>query len=99
MKVPRMSWKTGRKAPSFQGPKVFVVIDSKGAGRVLGVFDHQAHALEILAVRPSYCRVFPMHLNEIDSECLRWVQDERGLEMLPDPSAQMTAMQGGKDSG
>ena len=99
MKVPRMSWKAGRKAPSFQGPKVFVVIDSKGAGRVLGVFDHQAHALAILAVRPSYCRVFPMHMNEIDSECLGWVQDERGRERPRQMAAQMTAIPGGEDSG
>jgi len=101
MKLPRFFRKASSKgaAAGSQAAKVFVVLDTKGAGRVVGVFDHQSQALEIQAVNPAYYRVFPMRMNEIDPECLRWVQDEQGRAKLQRLSSQMTAIPEEEDGG
>lgn len=93
MKLPRLFRKHSHSPPSAaEAPKVFVVLDSKGAGRIVGVFEREAQALEILGVSPQYYRVFPMRMNEINPECVRWVQDEKGRENLQRLSSQMRAI-------
>ena len=94
MKLPRLFRKTSSAGPAAdaQSPKLFVVLDSKGAGRIVGVFEREAQALEILAVSPQYYRVFPMRVNEINPECVRWIQDEKGRESLERLSTQMRAI-------
>ena len=93
MKLPRM-FKKDSTAPAADAPspKVFVVLDSKGAGRIVGVFEREAQAIEILAISPQYYRVFPLRVNEINPECVKWVQDEQGRESLQRLSSQMRAI-------
>jgi hypothetical protein len=94
MKLPRMFRKSASVTTpaDAQPPKVFVVLDTKGSGRIVGVFEREAQALEILAVSPQYYRVFPLRLNEINPECVRWIQDEKGRDSLQRLSAQLRAI-------
>ena len=76
-------------------PLLFVVLDSKGAGRVVGVFEREAQAAEIVAINPSYYRVTPLRLNEINPDCVRWVQDSDGRSRLERMSTQLRAIEDG----
>ena len=75
--------------------RVFVVLDTKGAGRVVGVFDSEAQAAEIVAINPSYYRVTQLRLNEINPDCVRWVQDEQGRSRLERMSTQLRVIDEG----
>ncbi|HET9453033.1 MAG TPA: hypothetical protein VFO66_02015 [Gemmatimonadaceae bacterium] len=75
--------------------RVWVVVDTKGAGRVVGVFESEAQAAEIVAINPSYYRVTQLRLNEINPECVRWVQDEQGRSRLERMSTQLRAIDDG----
>ncbi len=76
--------------------RLFVVLDTKGAGRVVGVFDDEARAAEILAVNPQYYRVTPLRVNEVNPECVRWVQDADGRSRLQRMTAQLRAIDDGE---
>lgn len=71
---------------------VFVVVDTKGAGRVVGVFESEPHASEIQAISPQYYRLTPMRLNEVNPDCVRWAQDEAGKAKLERLSTQIRAV-------
>lgn len=71
---------------------VFVVLDTKGAGRVVGVFESESKAAEIVAVNPQYYRLTAIPMNEINPECVRWVQDEQGRSKLERLSTQIRAV-------
>jgi hypothetical protein len=71
---------------------VFVVVDTKGAGRVVGVFDNEPRASEVVAINPQYYRMTTIPLNEINPECVRWVQDEKGRAKLERLSTQIRAV-------
>lgn len=73
-------------------PTVFVVLDTKGAGRVVGVFERDAQAQEVQAVSPAYYRVFPLPMNSINPDSVRWVQDEHGRQTLSRLSTQTRAI-------
>jgi hypothetical protein len=72
-------------------PTIFVVFDTKGAGRVVGAFESETQALTIKAISPQYYRVSPLRMNEINPECVRWAQDERGREALQRLSTSISA--------
>ena len=67
-------------------------MDTKGAGRVVGVFDREAQAAEIVAINPQYYRMTPLRLNEINPDCVRWVQDANGRSRLERLSTQLRAI-------
>lgn len=71
---------------------VCVVIDTKGAGRLVGVLDTEAPAAEVVADSPQYYRLAQTRLNEINPETMRWVKDERGRQTLEGLSRPMSAM-------
>ena len=76
--------------------RVFVVLDTKGSGRVVGVFDDEARAAEILAINPQYYRMTPLRVNEVNPECVRWVQDADGRSRLQRMTAQLRAIDEGE---
>ena len=71
---------------------VYVVLDTKGNGRVVGVFERETDAFSIAEVSPQYYRLQPIHLNEINPECVRWVADAHGREKLTRLSTQVRAI-------
>ena len=73
-------------------PLVYVVMDTKGAGRIVGVFEREAQAVDIQAISVQYYRLFPMHLNEVNPDCVRWAQDEEGRAKLERLSTQIRAL-------
>jgi uncharacterized protein YjiS (DUF1127 family) len=75
--------------------RVFVVLDTKGAGRVVGVFEREAQATEIVAINPQYYRLTQLRLNEINPDCVRWVQDSDGRSRLERMSTQLRAVDDG----
>lgn len=56
--------------------ELYVVIDTKGDGRVLGVFDDRAAAKTFVAQDPSYYKLYPCRLNEVNPEVLSWADDK-----------------------
>ncbi len=65
--------------------ELFVVIDTKGSGRVVGVFDDRGRAESVAQSSPSYYRVHAASLNEINPEVLDWADSDeqrRALERL-----------------
>jgi hypothetical protein len=55
--------------------ELYVVIDTKGDGRVLGVFDDHALARALVAENPSYYKLHTCRLNEVNPEVLDWTDD------------------------
>jgi hypothetical protein len=52
---------------------LFVVYDTKGAGRVVGVFDSSELAGRVQAIDPSYFRVHRSEVNHVRHEALEWL--------------------------
>ena len=71
---------------------VFVVLDTKGTGRLVGVFESEPQAAEIQAISPQYYRLTPMRLNEVNPDCVRWAQDEQGRKKLERLSTSISAV-------
>lgn len=55
--------------------QLYVVIDTKGEGRVLGVFDDSALAESLAAQDPAYYTLHACRLNEVNPESLSWAAD------------------------
>ena len=71
---------------------VFVVMDTKGSGRIVGVFESEPQATEVQAVSPQYYRLTAVRLNEVNPDCVRWAQDEAGKAKLERLSTQIQAV-------
>lgn len=52
---------------------LFVVYDTKGAGRVVGVFDTRRLADRVRSIDPSYFRVHRSEVNHVRHEALEWL--------------------------
>jgi hypothetical protein len=52
---------------------VYVVYDEAGSGRIVGVFESETDALEILKVNPNYYRISKCELNKISTEAMAWL--------------------------
>ena len=72
--------------------RVFVVLDTKGNGRVVGVFEREPDATAIAEVSPQYYRLRTVTLNEVNPECVQWVADAQGREKLARLSTQDRAI-------
>jgi len=63
----------------------YVVVDAKGSGRLLGVFDSRERAERLTARYPAYYKLHVAQLNRINPEVLDWVdcpEQRRYLERL-----------------
>ena len=70
---------------------LFVVYDTKGSGRVVGVFDDLSRAQSVAQINRHYFRLRQCTLNSINSEIVRWALNERersGLGQQLDVSMQ-----------
>jgi hypothetical protein len=56
--------------------QVFVVIDTKGAGRLVGVFRSRLRAVRLQDINPGYYRVQPLTLDEIRPDVVDWLQTD-----------------------
>jgi hypothetical protein len=71
---------------------VYVVMDTKGSGRIVGVFENEAKADEILAINPMYYRLTRIGMNEVNPDCVRWASDAEGRTKLERLSTQLRAI-------
>lgn len=55
---------------------VHVVFDTKGAGRIVGVFEDAERATRICAVDPPYFRLVSVEVGEINPAALDWLNTE-----------------------
>ncbi|MFH2006894.1 MAG: hypothetical protein ABI333_09950 [bacterium] len=62
--------------------RLYVVVDTKGSGRVLGVFDSHDRAADIVNRFPSYYKLYECRLNHIDPEVLGWADDDEQRQTL-----------------
>jgi hypothetical protein len=62
--------------------ELYVVIDTKGSGRLLGVFDTRARADEVSALSPLYYRMHTVALNRINPDVLDWADDDEQKDAL-----------------
>lgn len=62
--------------------KLFVVVDTLGAGRVVGVFDSREEADRVLAVEPGYYQAHECDLRQINPEALDWARTDVQREAL-----------------
>lgn len=63
---------------------LFVVYDTKGAGRVVGVFDSRRLADRVHAIDPSYYRVHRSEVNHVRHEALEWLNSPEQRRALRD---------------
>jgi len=64
---------------------LFVVVDTLGAGRVVGVFDSKERAEEVVAIEPAYYRLFDCTLNRVNRTAMEWArtaEQKRALALL-----------------
>ena len=62
--------------------KVFVVVDTKGDGRLVGVFDREEKANAVQRVNPHYFRVHAARLNDVNPAILSWALNEKERRCL-----------------
>jgi hypothetical protein len=58
-------------------PQVFCVVDTLGAGRIVGVFTSRALAAKVAAVDPSYYQLHVCPLDELNPDALDWAQTDK----------------------
>lgn len=56
--------------------ELYIVVDTKGSGRILGAFDARDRAEKIVSAYPAYYKLHTCTLNVINSEVLDWADDE-----------------------
>lgn len=55
---------------------LYVVLDTMGDGRVVGVFDSEAAAAQVIGEFRAYYKLHRCRLNEITAEALGWARDD-----------------------
>ena len=61
---------------------LYVVVDTKGSGRFVGIFDAQERAEQVVAVSPLYYKLHVVQLNRIDPEALGWTDKDAQRDAL-----------------
>lgn len=61
---------------------LFVVYDTQGGGRVVGVFDDGVTAERVVAVNPPYYALHECRVNELNPAALRWLPTEELKQKL-----------------
>ncbi|MCG8418673.1 MAG: hypothetical protein MJE77_12105 [Proteobacteria bacterium] len=62
--------------------QLYVVIDTQGDGRIMGVFDSRESANELVGIDPNYYKLYPCMLNEVSSTSLRWARTDEQRSRL-----------------
>ena len=62
--------------------QLYVVVDTSGAGRIVGVFSTEEEAKEILVVNPAYYRIDSLRVGDINPKCLDWIRDKARRDIL-----------------
>jgi len=62
--------------------ELFVVYDTKGSGRLVGVFDSLAQAEPIARINPHYFRLRACALNAVNAEIVPWALSDGEREQL-----------------
>lgn len=61
---------------------LYAIIDTKGAGRLVGLFDDRARAEKIAAIDPAYFRLIGAELNAVNPTAVNWLLSEPQRELL-----------------
>ena len=61
---------------------VYIVIDTKGAGRVVGVFEDPERAERIRAIDRGYFRVIAIEPNVVNTAAVEWLPTEEKRQRL-----------------
>jgi len=56
--------------------ELYIVQDTKGSGRFVGVFDERARAEQVAGISPLYYKLHAVQLNRIDPEALGWTDND-----------------------
>ena len=62
--------------------KTYVVTDTKGAGRVVGVFVDADRAERIRAIDPNYFRLIALEVDAINPGAVEWLPTQEKREAL-----------------
>lgn len=62
--------------------KLFVVVDTKGGGRILGVMDSRERAEQLCDLSPIYYKLHSVTLNQVNPEGLEWTDSDAQKEKL-----------------
>jgi len=58
------------------GRVFYAILDTKGAGRLVGIFDDRERAEKIAAIDPAYFRLIGSELNAINPVAITWLLTE-----------------------
>ena len=61
---------------------LFVVVDTMGDGRIVGVFDSEAAAQNVIGTWDEYYKLRRCRLNQVDPEVLGWARNEAQRDWL-----------------
>jgi hypothetical protein len=61
---------------------VHAVIDTKGAGRIVGIFDDLERARRVAAIDPPYFRLVSVELNAVNPTAIEWLATKEKREAL-----------------
>lgn len=62
--------------------KLYVVVDTKGGGRILAVVDSKKWADKLMTLSPLYYKTHSVELNRMNPECLDWADShEQALRL------------------
>lgn len=63
---------------------LYAVVDTKGSGRFVGIFDTRERAEQVAAISPPYYKLHVVKLNRIDPEVLDWTDNDEQRQALQD---------------
>jgi len=61
---------------------IHAVIDTKGAGRLVGIFDDPERAKRIAAIDPPYFRLISLELNAVNGAAIEWLSTSEKKDAL-----------------
>jgi hypothetical protein len=64
--------------------ELYIVVDTKGSGRILGAFDARKRAEGIVNAYPAYYKLHVCRVNVINPDVLDWADDDDQRAALQD---------------
>ena len=62
--------------------EVYVVVDTMGSGRIVGVFEEEAAARAVIGEWDAYYKLRRCRLNQVDPEVLDWARNDAQKDWL-----------------
>jgi hypothetical protein len=62
--------------------KLYAVLDTKGDGRLVGVWDSKRIAHKLISRFPAYYKLHIVELNKINQHILNWIDNEEQKQFL-----------------